>query len=1087
MKYLLFAYLCLLSVAAFSQDRSVSGKITGKSDGAPIPGASVMVKGKGNGTVTGPDGKFSITVPAKSTLLISTSGYLQKEVSVGNSQNLAIELIEDVQKLNDVVVIGYGTQKKIDMTGAASTVKGDKLAKVPVSTFDAALQGRAPGVQVSQQGGSPGGAVRIQIRGTSSVSSGTEPLYVVDGMIIYQDIAGITDGRSSNVLNPLATINPGDIESVELLKDAAATAIYGSRGANGVVLITTKTGHKGQARSNFDFNKGFNKAIKLENYATGSQWLSMVDQARTNTVGYGVAAGQEKFDPLTLVSNTLGTQNGASGTRFGPGTTWTRSVADATNTNWRDLMIQDGSFTDVNFSSSNGFDKGGFFISGQYRDEDGIITNHKLQRYTIRSNLDFAASDKLKVGAKLSFTYLKFQQPQLGIGNDGSGVGRQNFGATGGWGQVNSGALPIMPVYNADGTYFEPLRGRNTVSGSDLNNFNSRQYQNRFLGNMFLDYQVIPSLSFRTELSADFLNSNSIWRTNDVIRYLPVGQEQGRYISSYSTNGYFTYNKKFGTDHEISATAGAEMQLTATRRQDYAFEGVSGNGYEIGEISSSNQFITAVSGILSDSRFTSYFGRANYKYQRKYLLGLSFRRDGSTAFGPNNRYGNFPAVSGGWIISNENFFQKSSLLKPFNFLKARASYGQTGNANITSFAYLNNYASWPVYGQSPGYGLSSIANPNIGWEKNNQLDLGIEFATLSNKLRGSIGYFNRVSKDMLLNVAVSPSNGIGTGSSSVITNIGDLRNRGFELELNTTNIELKNGFRWNTDMNFTLVKNKILRLSPQYNILPTGSAPTVTGIVQNVTITKPGGTLGAYYLAQSAGLDAQGFETVYEIDKNVLKGNNTTVRTGNILRATSTNVNNNKMVMDGKSSIPTWYGAFTNTFSYKGFELLVLLTFQGGNYLYDALEEQNSYVRTGTNVIRAEVVNNSWTPTNKNAKYPILTWNMRDNNTVGGVPAPQTLGSRTDRFLYKADFIRMKTIQFSYNLPSSVLKRMHLQNLRVYANVQNLFTITSYPGYDPEYVYLGASSQDRNLSQGFISAAPVPQVRTFNTGISIGL
>jgi TonB-linked SusC/RagA family outer membrane protein len=1071
----------LLSLA--QKGNIASGKVVDE-NGKPLEGASITLKSnRGVATKTDAFGNFKLEISGTSSLLlVSYIGFKTVEVNVKSGETVTVILQSTSKDIGDIVVIGYGTQKRIDRTGASSTIKGDKLASVPVGSFDAALQGRAPGLQVSQGDGTPGSPVRIQVRGTSSVSSGTEPLYVVDGMIIFQDITG-THG-----LNPLININSNDIESIEVLKDAAATAIYGSRGANGVILVTTKTGKKGQGKTSIDVNRGITSATKTMNYVNGSQWLEMVDKARTNSVNYGISPTLVSFDPLTLVNNNLPTPAGIAGIQFGPNTAWTRALANQTNVNWADQLLQQGTLSEVNVSTSNGFDKGSFYLSGQVRDEAGIIKNNSLKRYSLRSNIEFNPNSKIKTGARFSFSFLDSKVPQLGIGSNGASVGRGNTGASGGWGQANNGSLPIMPIYNTDGTYFDPLRGRNLVAGNDANNYRNEEFQNRFVGNVFAAINILPELTLRVEGSSDFLNSNAIIWVGDIIRYNKRGDEIGRFIQNYSGTAYLNYDKTFNTDHNLTFTLGTESQETKIRRQDYAFEGLVGTQQEIGEIANGQtQFITAVSGILPDRRFTSYFGRANYKFKDRYLLGASFRRDGATPFGVENRYGNFPAASAGWIISNEPFAINNGLLDKFSFLKFRASYGQTGNANIPSFAYLNNYVNWPVYGQSASLAFSVLANPNIGWEKNNQLDMALEYGFLNNRIKGSIGYFDRVSKGMLLNVPVAPSVGIGAGTSSVITNIGDLRNKGLEFEISSTNLNPKSKFRWTTDFNISFIKNNVLDLTPQFKTLPVGANPVANGIQQGVGITQVGAQLGNYYLAEYAGLDKEGFETIYEIDNNILKQTGNTVKTGNIIRATQTNINNNRIVQTGKQGLPTWYGGLTNSFSYKGFDLNVLFTFSGGNYIYDGLRENDSYVRTGTNVILADVYNNTWESGNTNAAYPKLTWNLRDNfnNASTGLPAPQTMGTRTTRFLYKGDFIRLKSLQLAYNLPIATLQKIHLQGFRVYINVNNLLTITKYPGFDPEYANFSATSQDRNLNQGLIGSSPVPQVRSINAGVSV--
>ena len=365
------------------------------------------------------------------------------------------------------------------------------------------------------------------------------------------------------------------------------------------------------------------------------------------------------------------------------------------------------------------------------------------------------------------------------------------------------------------------------------------------------------------------------------------------------------------------------------------------------------------------------------------------------------------------------------------------------------------------------------------------MDAALEFGLFNNRLSGSIGAFNRVSRDMLLNVPVAPNVSIGAGGSVVITNIGDLRNRGLEVDLRSINFD-RGGFRWSTAFNSTAVSNKVLRLTPQFEVLPSGSLPIATGIQQGVSITQIGGRLSTFYLAEYAGLDNEGYETIYEIDQAVLRQTGKTVKTGNVLRATQQNINGNRVVQDGKTALPTWFGGLTNTLSYKGIELSALFTFQGGNYIYDGHEEATVYARAGNNVLRADVIGNTWTESNRDAKYPRLTWNLRDNfvNPTNGQPAPQTLGTRTTRFLYKGDFLRLKTLQVAYNLPRSVVSRMKLQNLRLYANAQNLLTVTNYPGLDPEIVILG-DQQTRNLGQGLVGNLPIPQVRAFNAGIGV--
>ena len=1075
-----------------SEATMLSGKITNE-EGVALGAASVVLTGTQSGTISNETGEFRLETGQKSGVLeVSHAAYKSTQVRFGAPGNIGVITLQPrVREMDEVVVVGYGVQSRRDITNATSTIKGRAIDDAPVSTVDAALQGRASGVYVTQQSGSPGSPVRIQVRGTSSISSGTEPLYIIDGAYIFQELTGVMEGPSSSSVNPLAAINPDDIASIEILKDAAATAIYGARGANGVILITTKQGRKDQGKLSVSLNRGFSKPIRLIDYASGAEWLAMVDEGRRNTVGFGIAPGQELFNPLTLVSNTLPTTAGISGPQFGPNNDFTRQLAEQTNTNWRDKLLQPGSYVDLKMSASNGFDRGNFYLSGQYWNEDGILVNQRLQRLTFRSNLDFSPAPKWRIGARMAPSLILNGFAQTGVGGNGASLGRINTGATGGWGQANLGALPIMPVYNANGTYFDPLRGRNVIAGADASNFSNRQQQDRFLGNVYTEFKPNSMLTLRAEIGADFLNSLGKFWVSDEIRYNRYAAETGSFIKNLSATVYGTFQAKWKEAHSITGTAGAEWQKSTYRRQNYAFEGLTGNQQEIGEISSGSQSLVAVSGIFPDQLFSSLFVRGNYSYGRRYLVSGSLRRDGSSVFSPNVRFGYFPSVSAGWILSNERWFHKSAKLEAISFVKLRASYGQTGNAAIPSFAYQNNYINWPVYGQSPALSLSVLGNPNIRWEKNIQLDAALELGLWNNRIQTSLGGFVRTSQDMLLNVPVAPTVGIGAGNQSVIINIGNLRNKGIEWELTgliVDNLKRKGKLKWTVDVNVSWIRDKVISLADNFNVLPAGDFPVAVGIMQGAGITQISRRLGAFYLAEYAGLDKEGFETIFEINKDVLRATGKTVRTGRVLRATMANLNNNRMVLNNKSGLPKWYGGITQSLHWLGFEMRMHVTFQGGNYIYDGQEENVSYIRTGNNVLLADLVGKNWSPNNPNAPYPRLTWNMRDNALgSNGEPSPQTLGTRTTRFLYKGDFVRLKTLSISYALPSTWVRYLKMKSAKIYVSGQNLLTFTAYPGFDPEILITGPGTQGRNLNQGFLTSAPVPQVKTLMFGMNIVL
>lgn len=1070
---------------------TVSGKVTSENSEG-LPGVNVLLSGTTVGTTTNAEGSYTLLIPdgrENGTLVFSFIGYTTIEIPLNGRTVIDVSLVPDVKALGEVVVVGYGTQQKRDVTGSIATIQGTDISQVPVPTLDAALQGRATGLQVSQLGGIPGSPVRIQIRGTSSIFAGTEPLLVIDGIIISQNIGGLEGGRSGGVgTNPLAAINPRDIESIEVLKDAAATAIYGSRGANGVVIVTTKNGRKGAGVTTFDYNTGVTETVNLIDYVNGPQWLEMVDAARLNNVGAGVAANAVQFMPsrdVGGVNSSLQFQNAVNTNgRFDPNTDFTRDLAEQTNTDWIDPIIRTGRMREFNVSTSNGFEKASFFVSGQYRDEEGVFVGNRLQRYSARTNLNLSPTKRLNVGVRANFTYLINNRFELGSGGNGGQLGRNNAGATGGWGQANSGAIPIMPIYNADGSYFDPLRGRNVLAGADRSNYRDDLEQSRLIGGAYLEYNVLPGLSLRGEGSLDFTSSNSIYWVSNVIRYNKFGNEGRRNINNRILTGYATYNKQLGEDHELNVVGGMEVQKSFTRRLEVDGEGLIGAQQELGEVSNAietNQ-ITMVGGIFGDVFFVSYFSRANYKFKNRYLLGLSYRRDGSTVFSPRNRWGDFPALSAGWLLSEEDFF--TGLSSIVNLLKLRASYGRTGNANIPGGVFESSYANWPGYGSAQGFQLTRLPNPEVTWELNDQLDASVEFGLFQNRLSGSVGYYNRLTKGLLLGVPVPPNAGIGGGGDrpTIITNVGNLRNRGFEFELNTTNIRAGD-FQWSTSFNLTTVKNAVVAMEDSYTALPTGTFPPAPGLIFGSTITQVGGSLGTFYMPEYAGLDGEGYQQIYVVNQDVLKETGRTIRLQNVAgadstaRATNVNVIRNRFVQEGKSGLPTWFGGITNTLSYKGLELSVLFSFQGGNYIYDGHEESTSFVGGGSNVIRAGVYGNTWTPERPDAAYPRLNWGNRDNKNV-------QLSNQNTRFLYKGDFLRLKTLQIAYSLPQHLVKRIGLQNVRVYANAQNLLTFTSFPGFDPEVVRLG-SEADRNLTQGVIGGAPFPQVVAVNGGVSI--
>ncbi|MCC5932585.1 MAG: TonB-dependent receptor [Cyclobacteriaceae bacterium] len=1028
----LWCMLILFSPALAAQGIKITGTITEGEKSDPIPGVNVLIKGTSQGTVTDMDGKYSIDVPgSETTLVFSSVGYLTEEVLVGSRSVINLVMRPDITALEEIVVVGYGTQSKRDVTGAISTVKGADIADMPVPSFEIGLQGKATGVQIVQGGGVAGAPSRIQIRGTGSLTAGTQPLYVIDGMIINQPIRGFENNRTGTALNPLGDINPNDIESIEVLKDAAATAIYGSRGANGVILVTTKTGKVGRGAVTFDYNRTVSDVINKVTPMGGSDFLETVDLSREN---------QNRVRPAS------GLTPGWAPLAFRPALNdpYSRAVAEATDVDYASAMLRQGITDEFNISASDASERSSYYVSGAYRDENSIFEGNRLQRYIGRANLEFRPHKKVAVGTKTNVSYTRNQKAVINEGFQ----------------RAYSNALPIFPLRNQNGTYFDAFSTRNAVANIDIANRNPRTEQYRTIASAYINYEPIAGLTLRAEALADLLQLNDIDWTGGTIREAGnVGYEYYRTVRNSMYNFVANYNKDLGSDHYIGLTAGMERQITLTRRGDFEMDRIVGANQEIGETGNP---IRTVFGIDNDIYFTSVFARANYKFKNRYLFGASMRRDGSSNFAPNNRFGYFPSASAGWIISDEAFASGSTAL---SFLKVRASYGVTGNADIVPFAWQTNYIVWPLYGSGPAAWLTNrFGTSDLSWETTNTIDAGIDFGFFNDRITGNFGYYNRTTNDMLLNVPVAPSIG-QFGAGDVVVNVGDMRNTGIELSLTTVNIE-KQHFRWTTNFNFTTNKAVVLTLTEQLAANPLGFSSGNIGGVNPLVTGREGSRLGTYYLPEFAGINPDNGLPMIVNQSN-----------GEAVVATQANWNNNRVHLEDKTGLPTYFGGFSNNLTYKNFDVTLLFTFQGGNWLYDTRERDMTIVNGGNNTLDSRILGNTWTPDNRDAEYPVLLFNNRDadNNAIN---------HNTTKYLHKGDFVRLRTLQIAYNLPTDLLSKAGIKSARVYANAHNLLTFTKFPGWDPEVVNILNNQQTLNLAPGLITTGTLPQVRSFNFGVS---
>jgi TonB-dependent starch-binding outer membrane protein SusC len=1010
-KRLLFSLMMFFgcSLSMIAQDRRITGKVVSAGDSSPLPGVSVQVKGTSKGTATDATGNFTISVPTgKATLEIRSVGFVNRNVEIGSQTVINVALEESDNSLGEVVVVGYGTTKKTNLTGNVAQINSKQIENLPVLTTEQAIQGRAAGVFVESGNGKVGQGVKMRIRGSSSVSAGNEPLYVIDGI-------PMTSSFSTNSPNPLADINFNDVESIEILKDASAAAIYGARASNGVVLLTTKRGKAGKTNFTLNYFTGTSEPTNRRGFLNTAQYVELFKEARANA-GFSVSGGENRF------------------TRYGLGekTRWSDPASpNYTDTNWENEVLRKGNVKQLDFSVNGGTDKTKFYASAAYMKQDGIIIKNAFERLSTRINLDHKATDKLSIGinASLARTF------NTRLSNDNAFSTPMQIIAL----------APISPVidprtndytdtYNgADVTqYYNPL-----ISIKHSNN-TTEIY--RTIGNVYAQYNIIPSLSFRTEYGFDMQlrNDDQYFGKKTVRNSVNAGNGESykniANIYNYNTNSFFSFNKVLEQKHDINAILGMSYQQSDRTSIDATGRQLPSDSYKT--IASS---ATKADANSFERRFTflSYFSRLNYKFDNKYLLGLSGRIDGSSRFGANNRYGFFPSVSAGWILSEESFIKNVSQI---SLLKIRGSYGFTGNAEIANFGSLGLFSA-EGYAGIPGQRQFQIENPDLKWEKTAQMDIGLEIGLFNNRISAEVDYYTKKTTDLLLNVNVPGTSGF----SQQLKNVGELENKGLEFVLRTDN---KFGdFTWRTSINAATNANKILNLQGQ----------VITGGFLNRAVE--GEALGVFFGPEYAGVDPDNGDALYF--KNNKKAD------GSLDKTKTNDVNATENVTIGNPN-PTWIGGFTNDFSYKGVDLSI--TFQGvyGNDVYNGA---GKYMSANGDFYDNQTLDqmNRW----------------KKKGDITNVPQARYVGgngtAESSRYLEDASYTRLKTITLGYNLPKSITDKLKLSKIRVYATANNLMTFTKYSGWDPEvntdYLTGVAAGND------FYSA---PQPKTIIVGLNLG-
>ena len=1017
-KILLLCFSLVFVLSAWAQERVITGKVTSTEDGSTLPGVNVVVKGTTNGTVTDAEGKYSLSVPNGATLTFSFIGLKTTEEIVGERSVVDVNMSSDIQQLSEVVVVGYGTQEKRDITGNVAQISSSSIQNLPVASIEQSMQGKAAGVFIESQNGKLGQGIKVRIRGSSSLSASNQPLYVVDGI----PITSASQSSNGAETNPLADINFNDVASIEILKDASASAIYGSRASNGVVLITTKRGKSGKTNFTLNYFTGVSHETGRRDFLNAKQYVDAENQA---------AASAAKLDP-TFDYVGFNTKRLA---RYSAGNNDYQTAK--INTDWQDLVFRAAPINQIDVSASGGNDKTRFFVSGQYSDQNGILIGNSLKRISARMNLDHKATEKLNIG--INFNVARTENHRLS-NDDAFSTPLQIVALspitpvidprTG----LASGILDIAKGIPNDNfpVYYNPLISIDNAS------YIATVY--RTFGNAFASYQILPGLSFRSEVGTDLL-----FQTEDqylgalTVRNTGTPNGQGfnatTLIANYTTNNFLKYEKVIG-EHTFDILGGMSFQKSTSSTSSITAQQFPSDAYKT--ISSAASIVSASAG-PTNFTFLSYFARGNYKFKDKYLLSLSGRVDGSSRFGANNRYGFFPAASAGWIVSEEPFMQDVTFLSQ---LKLRASYGITGNAEIG-----NNFASRGLYGPANYVGTGGQApfqlpNPNLKWETTAQTDIGLDFSFLKGRISVEADYYMKSTSDLLLVKNVVGSSGFRTFTQ----NIGKLENKGFELVVNSQN--LVGDLKWTTSFNLATTENKVTDLQGQ--VLGTN----------DLNRAIEGQSIGVFYGREFAGADKANGDALY-----VLNSKNAD---GSINRGTTNNYNNAQQTVLGNPN-PKWYGGITNTLSYKGFDFT--LVFQGvqGNMIYNgggqymSASASNGYDNQTTDQL------NAWKKPGDITSVPELR--LFFGNGV----------NPSSRYLSDGSYVRLKTITLGYNLPQIATSKLKVERIRIYVTAQNLYTFTSYKGWDPE---VNADYQASNINQGvdFYSA---PQPKTITAGINV--
>lgn len=977
-KISLLGFICLLTNLLMAQTR-ILGTVTDV-DKNPLPGVSILCKSTSQGTVTNLDGKYTIDVNKGNTLTFSQVGMQTQNIKIANQPVVNVIMHESAIELDEVIAIGYGTAKKSDLTSAIISVKPEELKNVKVGSAADALQGLAAGVLISKGSYKPGGSSNIIIRGNGSFGNGgasTTPLYIIDGVM-------------SNA--GLDVIAPSDIESIEVLKDAASTAIYGSRASNGIILVTTKKGKTGKAKITFNTNIGVQNLINKQKVLNASQFREILNAATDNTYLWD-REEQRMLD------------NGQS-------------------TDWQDLITQSGVYQNYNLGITGGSEKTTYYLGLDWVDQDGIIKNTGYQKGNIRFNLDSKLTHWLAMGVKFNIIRSTTHSSNT------DGVAGMNSLDQGTMGSAIA-SKPTAPIFNEDGTYYDNLLLRpNPVAA--VTYFKNNFTQTRVNGSFSLEAEIIKNLKLRTENGTEYIsNQSSIFqdsRMTGIYKNVNISDRNNGEQFYLQTENTLTYQLNKGI-HRLTAVGGFSASI-------FNWTSMSAQVLNASNITQNDNLGTGTPKFINSDRvkssLASFFGRANYSLADKYLMTLTIRADGSSRFAKGHKWGYFPSGGLAWRINQEDFLKDVSFL---DNLKLRTSYGIVGNQEISSYqsmaqvdATSSRYTDYVFGGVlANGSRTSILAQPDLTWEKSRQFDLGLDFAFFKNRLSGSIDGYYKYTYDLLYNVPLP----LESGYRTALVNVGAMKNRGFELTLNSVNIDTKD-FTWQTSFNYSFNKNEISKL---YNGLE---------------------RVGNYFVGQSINvIYSKRFGGIWQSDEaEIARVYNAEPGDYKIIdRNRNNTIDDDDRDFVGQTT-PQFFGSFSNTFKCYGFDLTIFLTYAGGHKINNPFAYLDSYSPSAN--MSPEYYQNYWTP-------------ERPSNTYPRLGSTNSQLYETDDIYQKGDYIRLKNLELGYTLPRSIAGKMYASNIRVYASVQNLATFTKYTGFDVETA----------------NANPYPACRAFMGGLTV--